>query len=209
MAFTELLKNTLEDSRQKEVQEKKLREAAISARSAFRFVAYEANPNDQAGKLRVEKDTPRGLIHIQVDPENPATATWVQRETTTDYFSTVKYSVSIGTSGDFTTTRQVIRKSMNDVPLNEPISFRIGPLVVGIGYQYASTNIKEFDRLEKGLHEVDRSPQPFVPTVEFFDDLRKELLHGPTTKTSESMSSEAQQHTVIDFHARASLARTG
>lgn len=209
MALAELFKNALEDSQQKEVQEKKLREAAISARSALRFVAYEANPSDPTGKLMAEKDTPRGLIHVQVDPDNPATATWVQRETTTDYFSTVKYRVSIGATGDFTATKQVIRRSMNVVPLNEPISFKIGPVVIGIGYQYASTDIKEYDRLEKGLREVDRSPQPFVPSVDFFDSLRNELMRGPIANSSEAISPAAQQHTLIDFHARTSLARTG
>ena len=208
MAFTELLKRKLEDPIAKEKQEQLLREAAASARSALRFVAYEANSNDPAGRLRAEKDSPRGMIRVQIDPENPATATWVQRETTTDYFSTVKYRVSIGASGDFTATRQVIRKSMNVVPLSEPISFRIGPVVVGIGYQYATTNTQEYDRLEKGLHDIDRLPKPFVPTVEFFDGLKKDLLHSTTTVKPNSPT-PTQAHRIIEFPRRTSLTRTG
>ncbi len=207
MAFTELLKRKLEDPTAKEKQEKLLQDAAISARSALRFVAYEANSNDPTGKLRAEKALPRGKIHVQVDPENPATATWVQKETTTDYFSTVKYRVSIGASGDFTATRQVIRKSMNVVPLSNPISFRIGPVIIGFGYQYASTNVQEFDRLEKGLRDIDRSPKPFAPTVEFFDGLRKDLLHGPIAVKTDA--SAPQIHQVIKFPTTSRLFRTG
>ncbi len=207
MAFTELLKRKLEDPIAKEKQEQLLRESAVSARSALRFVAYEANSSNPTGRLRAEKDTPRGVIHVQIDPENPSTATWVQRETTTDYFSTVKYRVEIGASGDFTATRQVVRKVMNGVPLSDPISFRIGPLVVGIGYQYATTNTQEYDRLEKGLHELDKTPKPFVPTVEFFDELRKDLLHGSAAvKTNVSAP---QIHQVIEFPRHNSLTRTG
>lgn len=207
MAFTELLKRKLEDPIAKEKKEQLLRESAVSARSALRFVAYEANSNDPTGRLRAEKDTPRGVIHVQIDPENPSTATWVQRETTTDYFSTVKYRVEIGASGDFTATRQVVRKVMNVVPLSEPISLRIGPVVVGIGYQYATTNTQEYDKLEKGLHQIDRSPKPFAPTVEFFDGLRKDLLYGPTAVNANI--SVSQIHQVIEFPRRASLTRTG
>lgn len=207
MAFTELLKRKLEDPSAKEKQEQLLRESAVSARSALRFVAYEANPNNPTGSLRAEKESPRGMIHVQIDPENPASATWVQRETTTDYFSTVKYRVSIGASGDFIVTRQVVRKTMNVVPLNEPISFRIGPVIVGFGYQYASTNIQEYDRLEKGLHDIDRLPKSFAPTVEFFDELRKDLLHGPIAVKADA--SAPQVHQVIKFPTTSRFSRTG
>lgn len=212
MAFTETFRRRLADDKLQEAEEKKLREAAVSTRSALRFAAYEANPEAVKSAFRVKKDTHRGPVTITVNPDYPTQATWVQKDVTTDYIETNAYRLAISVDGEMTATAQIIKRIMNEVPIKQPFTLRVGPIYYATS-PYASVDTYAFDRLEKGLHSFTREPQPFTPTIEFLDSLRRDLLRDPVHRATPAkpvtISGDAAQHQIINFPKQTSLERVG
>lgn len=212
MAFTEVLKRKFTDQQIQEAQENKLREVAISTRAALKFAAFEANPTAVKSAFRVKKDTHRGPITITVNPESPTQAAWVQNDTTTDYIETKAYKLAIGADGEMTATTQTLKRIMNEVPIRQPLTLRIGPIYYATS-PYASVDIHAFDKLERGLHNFTREPMPFIPSIEFLDGFRRDILRDPVHKVLPAkplvISEDQNSHQVIKFPLQSSLERVG
>lgn len=178
MGSYELFKRKFDNLYEQERKRLELKEAAISTRSALRYVAYNEKGDSNSGKIRAEKNTHRGVIHIQVDPGNPTSALWLQHETTTDYLSLVRYRLAIDADGSMIASRQTLRRTMNEVPIVRPLAIRLGGYTLGFGPKFAHIDTQAYKRLEKGL-DPDRLPQPFTPTVDFLESLKRDILRNP------------------------------
>lgn len=201
MAF-ETLKRKLTDQQLKEAEDKRLRDAAIATRSALRFAAYEANPRAVKSAFRVEKTTPRGLVTITVNPENPVIASWIQKDISRDYIETKRYKLSIGVDGEMTASTQTHKRIMNEVPISQPLVVRFGPIYYATR-EYPSVDTHAFDKLEKGLHNFSHEPQSFTPSVGFLDGLRRDILRDPIHRVVPAkpvvISGDLTPHQVIAF----------
>lgn len=202
MAFTETLKRKLTDQQLLEAEEIRVKKVAISTRSALKFVAYEANPAAVKSAFRVEKATARGPVTITVNPDNPVTASWIQRDISTDYIETKRYKLAIGIDGEMTASVQTRKRIMNEVPIRQPLVVRIGQIYYASSL-YASVDTYAFDKLEKGLKDYSLEPQTFQPSIDFLDAFRRDILIDPVQRVEPAKpvatSGDLTQHQVIKF----------